>query len=312
MPGAPRSRIVPAALVLSLLLLGLCAARDTDERVRLCCVERAPAPIAVAGTLLAAGDIASCDSAGDEATARLLDSHAGTVITLGDNAYPGGSISEFIRCYDPTWGRVRARTFPSPGNHEYVTGGAAGYFEYFGEAAGDPEKGYYSFDAGEWHLISLNSNCGEVGGCGAGSPQERWLRADLAASDARCVLAYWHHPRFSSGEHGNHASMRPFWQALYDFGADVVLSGHDHDYERFAPQTPAGAADPQRGIRQFVVGTGGRSHYGFGAHVANGEVRHSGTFGVLKLTLRASGYYWQFLPVGGASFTDAGSAECVR
>ena len=311
MPGAPHSRVALAILILSVLLLIPCAARDTDDRARLCCVERAPAPAAVAGTLLAAGDIAFCDASGDEATARLLDAHAGTVITLGDNAYPGGSISEFLRCYDPTWGRARGRTFPSPGNHEYVTGGAAGYFEYFGEAAGDATKGYYSFDVEDWHLIALNSNCDEIGGCGPGSPQERWLRADLAASRARCVLAYWHHPRFSSGDHGSHASMQPFWQALYGFGADVVLSGHDHSYERFAPQSPDGASDPQRGIVQFVVGTGGKSHYGFGAPIANSDVRHTGTFGVLKLTLRPSGYDWEFLSVAGGTFADSGSADCV-
>jgi hypothetical protein len=261
--------------------------------------------------LLAAGDIASCASTSDEATADLLDSLAGTVAALGDLAYESGSAMEFANCYDPTWGRHKARTMPSPGNHEYGTPGAAGYYSYFGAAAGDPARGYYSYDRASWHVIVVNSNCAAVGGCNAGSPQELWLRGDLAANPGDCTLAYWHHPRFSSAAvHGNNAAVRPLWQALYDYGADVVLGGHDHTYERFAPQTPAGVADATFGIREFVVGTGGRSHYGFGVPKPNSEVRNGDTFGVLQLTLHASSYDWEFVPVAGGTFTDAGSSAC--
>jgi hypothetical protein len=262
--------------------------------------------------LVGAGDIASCSSSGDEATANLLDTIAGTVATLGDNAYDSGTTSEYTNCYGPTWGRHKARTMPAPGNHEYNTANATGYYAYFDAAAGDPSKGYYSYDLGAWHIIVINSNCSAIGGCGAGSAQEQWLRADLAANPRTCTLAYWHHPRFSSGTtHGNQAFMQPIWQALYDFGADVVLSGHEHNYERFALQDPAGNADP-RGIREFVVGTGGRSHYGFvSTPIANSEVEDAVTYGVLKLTLHATSYDWQFVPVAGGTFTDSGSGTCV-
>ena len=188
--------------------------------------------------------------------------------------------------------------------------GAAGYFDYFGTAAGRRSPGYYSFNLGRWHLIALNSECAQVGGCATGSPQERWLRADLAAHPARCVLAYWHKPRFSSGMHGNNATYTAFWHALHGAGADMVLVGHDHDYERFAPQTPHGRADPARGIRQFVVGTGGKTHYGFRTIRANSQVRNSRTFGVLRLALHPSGYDWRFVPEPGKTFTDSGHGSC--
>jgi Calcineurin-like phosphoesterase len=260
--------------------------------------------------LVGAGDVASCTSTGDEATAELLDTLPGTVFVAGDVAYEAGTDAQFTDCYHPSWGRHKARTRPAAGNHEYGTPGASGYFKYFGAAAGDPQKGYYSYDLGAWHIIVINSNCARVGGCKAGSPQEQWLRADLAAHPATCLLAYWHHPLFSSGQHGNFVSMQPIWQALYEAGADVVVSGHDHDYERFAPQDPTGAADPVRGIRQFVVGTGGKNHYGFSTIMPNSEVHNSDTFGVLKLTLHATSYDWQFIPVAGKTFTDAGSGVC--
>jgi hypothetical protein len=201
---------------------------------------------------------------------------------------------------------------PSPGNHEYNTLNATGYYGYFGAAAGDPSKGYYSFDLGDWHIIVLNSNLScDVIGCAAGSPQEQWLRADLAANSKFCTLAYWHHPRFNSGaSHGNNIEMAPFWNALYEYNADVILNGHEHVYERFAPQTPSAVADPDHGIRQFTVGTGGRSHYTFGTIQPNSERREGNTYGVLKLTLHATGYDWQFVPVAGASFTDSGSGTC--
>jgi acid phosphatase type 7 len=261
--------------------------------------------------LLAAGDVASCASSGDEATAALLDRLGGTIVALGDNVYDSGTSQEFATCYTPSWGRHKSRTRPAVGNHEHGTAGAAGYFGYFGGAAGDPSKGYYSYDLGSWHIVVINSNCAQVGGCGAGSPQEVWLRADLAAHPATCTLAYWHHPRFSSSRgHGNNPEMAPIWQALYEHGADVVLSGHDHTYERFSPQDSAGNLDRDRGIRQFVVGTGGRSHYEFGTVLPQSEVRNGDTFGVLQLTLHLSGYDWQFFPETGKTFTDAGSGTC--
>jgi calcineurin-like phosphoesterase family protein len=257
--------------------------------------------------LVGAGDIASCSSTDDEATASLLDNISGTVFTAGDNAYPDGSAADYA-CYDASWGRHKSRTSPSPGNHEYNTPGAAGYFGYFGSAAGPSGRGYYSYDLGSWHIISLDSEIP----MSAGSAQETWLRADLAASTKQCTLAYWHRPRFSSGtDHGSAADVQPLWQALYDYGAEIVVSGHEHNYERFAPQTPSGAADPAKGIREFVSGTGGESHYNDeGTPLANSQVFNGTTFGVLKLTLGSGTYSWQFIPVSGGSFTDSGSGSC--
>src|SRR5881396_862848 len=257
---------------------------------------------------LGAGDIADCSGSGDEATAALLDNIAGTVFTAGDNVYPDGADAQFAQCYDPTWGRHKARTRPTPGNHDYHTSGASGYYGYFGSLAGPSGQGYYSYDIGAWHIISLNSNAS----MSAGSAQETWLRQDLAASTKQCTIAYWHHPRFSSGtQHGSMSSAQPLWQALYDAGADIVISGHEHNYERFAPQTPTGTADPTRGIREFVVGTGGESHYNDqGTPLPNSELFNGTTFGVLKLTLSAGSYTWQFIPVSGGTFTDSGSGSC--
>ncbi|MCZ7573200.1 MAG: right-handed parallel beta-helix repeat-containing protein [Ardenticatenaceae bacterium] len=260
--------------------------------------------------LVGAGDITGCNYDRDEETAKLLDDIPGTVVTLGDNAYPNGTDVQFNDCYDPTWGRHKARTRPAPGNHDYHTPGASGYFNYFGAAAGEPDKGYYSYDLGDWHIIVLNSECREVGGCAGDSPQGRWLQADLAANPAVCTLAYWHTPRFSSGRHGNSSAVAAFWQILYDADADVVLNGHDHDYERFDPQNPDGVADPARGIRQFVVGTGGKGLRPFETIQPNSEVRNSATRGVLKLTLHATSYDWEFVPIAGETFTDSGSAAC--
>jgi uncharacterized protein YjdB len=253
-----------------------------------------------------AGDISDCGNNNDEATAKLLDNIQGTVFTLGDNVYSSGTTLQFTQCYDPTWGRHKARTRPAPGNHDYNTSGATGYYGYFGSLAGPSGQGYYSYDLGEWHIISLNSNIS----MSAGSAQEQWLRADLAASTKTCTLAYWHHPRFSSGTHGSSTSPRPLWQALYDYNADLVLVGHDHNYQRFAPQTPAGVADPVRGIRQFVAGTGGASHYVFTTPIANTEAYNTDTFGVLKLTLNAGSYTWEFVPVAGKTYRDSGSGSC--
>ncbi|WP_405094084.1 DNRLRE domain-containing protein [Micromonospora sp. NBC_01392] len=263
--------------------------------------------------LLAAGDIASCTTDRDEDTARILDNQPGTVATLGDSVYESGTTAEFANCYQPTWGRHKARTRPAVGNHEYLTANAAPYFAYFGVAAGPAGLGYYSYDlpgSSDWHIVVLNSNCAKVGGCQAGSAQERWLRADLAAHPSRCTLAYWHHPLFSSGER-QAPNVLPLFQALYDAGAEIVLNGHAHQYERFAPQSPDRTADPARGIREFVVGTGGRSlQSDFGTVAPNSEVRNGTTYGVLRLTLYNGGYDWRFLPVTGQTFTDGGSGTC--
>jgi hypothetical protein len=258
--------------------------------------------------VLAAGDIADCNSQGDEATARLVERLPGTVLLLGDIAYPSGRPEDF-RCYDASWGKFKARTRPAVGNHEYLTPGASPYFDYFGAAAGDRDKGYYSFDLGEWHIIAVNSNCNRVRGCRAGSAQERWLRADLAATSKRCTLAFWHHPLFSSGQHGAHSNMRPIWDALYEARAELVLAGHDHHYERFAPQTPSGAPDAN-GIRQFVVGTGGKNYTRIHSLQPNSEVRAANVFGVLELRLSRDGYRWRFVPEAGKTFTDSGSGVC--
>lgn len=274
--------------------------------------------------IAAAGDI-SCDPADPSyngglgtatrchmlATSNLLvGASLARVLILGDVQYEDGALAKYYLSYDPSWGRVKAITSPALGNHEYNTAGAAGYFTYFGAAAGDPAKGYYSFDVGSWHLIALNSNCAKVGGCDADSAQGTWLASDLASNTGKCLLAYWHNPRFSSGPHGGDPSMDGFWRLLFDAGADVVLNGHDHTYERFAPQDPNGASDPVRGIRQFVVGNGGKNLYAFGTPVANSEVRDNTTYGVLELTLHPTGYDWQLVPEAGGSFTDAGSGTC--
>ena len=272
-------------------------------------VDRPPPALEPPGSVVfvGAGDIAVCGDNDDEATAKLLDDIAGTVFTTGDNAYDEGTHSEFSRCYHPTWGRHKARTRPVPGNHDYETSGAAGYFRYFGDAAGDPGKGYYSYDLGAWHIVVLNSNVS----MSAGSSQERWLKTDLAASSKRCTVALWHHPRFSSGtKHGNDSRSQAIWNVLYDAGAELVLVGHEHNYERFAPQTATGVADSARGVRQIVIGTGGRGFYPFGTPLPTSEVRHTGTFGVLKLTLSDGSYDWEFVPVAGKSFTDSGTDTC--
>jgi hypothetical protein len=264
-------------------------------------VARAADPV-----IVGAGDIADCTTTSDSATAALLDRIAGTVFTLGDNVYTSGTAAEFRDCYAPTWGRHRARTKPAAGNHDYKTAGATGYFGYFGANAGDPKKGYYSYDLGTWHIVVLNSNCGAVGGCHATSPQGGWLRANLAANLDKDVLAYFHHPRFSSGMHGGSASMQAFWEILYAAGADVILNGHDHDYERFARQDPWARPDSAHGIRQFVVGTGGTYLRPRASTAANSQV-FSTTYGVLRLTLRDGAYDWAFEPIAGSSFRDAGT-----
>jgi hypothetical protein len=284
------------------------------------------APVSTGGDpiIAAAGDIA-CDPADgnfksgsgtsnacrQRATSDLLTGkNYAAVLTLGDNQYEDGTLPKYQQSFDPSWGRVKSIIRPAVGNHEYNTAGADGYYSYFGAAAGDKTKGYYSYDIGAWHIIALNSNCSKVGGCGAGSPQEKWLKADLAAHPNACTLAYWHHPRFSSGEHGSDAAYDVFWKDLYAAGAEIVLNGHDHDYERFAPQNPGGAADPN-GIQEFVVGTGGKNHYAFSTLRANSVARNFDTYGILRLTLHPASYEWQFVSEAGKTFTDSGTRNCV-
>ena len=261
--------------------------------------------------LVGAGDIAVCNSTGDEATAALLDNIPGTVFTLGDNVYDVGTLSQFNACYEPSWGRHKSRTRPAVGNHEYDGAGNTGHFDYFGASAGPAGKGYYSYDLGTWHVIVLNSNCSFVGGCHAGSVQEQWLRADLAANSASCTVAMWHHPRISSGgTHGSISAVQPFWQALYDAGAEVVLTGHEHSYQRHKMLSGSSTPDPVYGLREFVVGTGGASHYSLGTPLPSTEAQNDNTYGVLKLTLRAGSYDWQFIPEAGKTFTDSGTGTC--
>jgi alkaline phosphatase len=261
--------------------------------------------------LVGAGDIARCDSDADEATAALVERLPGIVFTLGDTAYGSGSPSEFRDCFAASWGRFRDRiALPVPGNHDHDTDDAYGYRSYFGAAAGEDGRTWYSRDVGQWHVVVLDSTCDRVeGGCGPDSPQLTWLREDLARSSARCTLALFHHPRFSSGDHGSDAVAAPFWEALHAAGADLVLNGHEHDYERFAPQDPAGRADPDRGITQLIVGTGGAELRGFGDPVANSRVRASLAHGVISVTLQPSGWAFRFDSTDG-SFTDQGAGTC--
>jgi len=248
-----------------------------------------------------AGDIASCSNNNDELTAQLLDNIPGTVFTTGDNVYDTGTFTQYTNCYNPTWGRHKARTKPIPGNHEYLTSGAAGYFQYFNNI-----PSYYAFDLGSWRIYALNSEID----VSASSPQVMWLQNDLAANPSQCVLAYWHKPRWSSGTtHGSNSAMQTLWQILSDANAELALVGHEHNYERFAEMNASGAAVSQ-GLREIVVGTGGRSHYGFGTILSTSQIRNSTTYGVLKLTLHEDGYDWQFVPIAGSTFTDSGSTDC--
>jgi len=256
---------------------------------------------AAAAALIGAGDIGRCDSSRDDATARLVDRMIGRVFTLGDNAYPSGSPKQFEDCYAPSWGRFLGRTRPSPGNHDYATADAAGYFGYFGSRAGPAERGYYAYDHGAWRIYSLNSER-------IGDEQLAWLEADLEANPRRCSLAYWHRPLFSSGLHGNDPSVRPFWKLLYAAGAEIVLNGHDHDYERFARQRPNGTRY-WLGIQQFVVGTGGAGLRAFADIQPHSIERQASAHGVLKLRLRDGGYGWRFVSVGGR-YLDTGSSPC--
>ncbi len=283
--------------------------------------------------IAAAGDIA-CDPAsssfnngnGSSSSCRqlytsnlLVNAGLSAVLDLGDNQYYCGSYQAYMDSYNLSWGRVLNITHPSVGNHEYLTSGgtgcdtsntgAAGYFKYFGAAAGSPGQGYYSYDIGTWHLIALNTNCSQAGGCGASSNQGKWLAADLAAHPNQCVLAYWHIPLFSSGGRANSNSL-PFWTMLYNANADLILDGHDHIYERFAPQDPSGNSDPTRGIVEITAGTGGANHTSIVSNAKNSLVTNANTFGVLMLTLHPNSYDWQFVPESGKTFTDSGTGYC--
>ena len=265
------------------------------------------APASDSHVFVGAGDIANCQLLGGaHATAKLLDTIEGTIFTLGDHAYQSGTAREFKECYEPTWGRHKARTRPVPGNHDIITGGGRAFFEYFGDAAGPDRRGYYSFNLGSWHIIALNSTASASGN----SEQGKWLRADLAENPSDCVLAYWHVPVFSSGPHGRNLIMRDVWRILYEAGADVILNGHDHLYERFAPQDWKGDADAERGIRAFTVGTGGAGVYKVKLIAENSEVRDSSSYGVLKLTLSPGKYSWEFIGVNGST-RDSGSGTCT-
>jgi hypothetical protein len=267
-------------------------------------------------TLVGAGDIASCDYDSDQATANVLANVSGTVFTLGDNVYPTGTAAQFQNCYHPTWGAQKARTKPAAGNHDYYTPDASGYFGYFGARAGDATKGYYTYKRGSWRIIVLNSNCSEVGGCGELSAQGSWLTQTLTNYPAKCTLAYFHHPLFASTAAAS-PEVRPFWNILHNHKADVILSGHAHYYERFAPQLPDGTREVSSGIREFVVGTGGAPPENpmTSPRAANSVVDSEKSpgvtaYGVLRLRLSAGSYTWQFLPVAGETFTDSGTGQC--
>lgn len=262
-------------------------------------------PLANAEILVGAGDIASCSSTGDEATAALLDTIPGTVFTAGDNVYPSGTADEFRACYAPSWGRHRDRTRPAPGNHDYYARGAAPYYAYFGERAGPRGRGYYSYELGDWLVLVLNTNVP----VSADSEQARWLRAQLAGRTGRCEVAISHHPRFSSGGHGSSRRLTAIWQILYDARVELWVAGHEHIYERFAPMSPAGALDEARGVRQIIAGTGGFRPGSPRTAVPNSQVRARAT-GVLKLSLGEGAYQWEFVPVAGQEFRDWGQGAC--
>lgn len=319
-----------AAAALCLILAAMVWVSDTPDDRALASGSPSAAGDPV---IMAAGDIA-CDPTnsnfnggnGSSSSCRqkytsdlLVNSGAAAVLPLGDIQYYCGGLSAFQQSYDLSWGRVKSISRPAVGNHEYLTSGgtgcttanagAAGYFDYFGAAAGERGKGYYSYNVGAWHLVALNSNCTSAGGCGSTSPQYQWLRADLDANPTACTLAYWHIPLYSSGGRAS-SNMKSLWQLLYDKDADLVLSGHDHIYERFAPQDANANRDDARGLRSFIVGTGGANYTSLEATAPHSELRNASTFGVLALTLHASSYDWSFVPEAGKTFTDSGSGAC--
>jgi hypothetical protein len=263
-----------------------------------------PGPIVQTTVLLAAGDIGVCGSRGAAETGEMLDALQGTILALGDIAYPHGTAYDFINCYEPVWGRHKSRTRPTTGNHEYEAAAAQPYFDYFGALAGPPGVGYYSFKAGDWLVLSLNSNI-PVGNTTA---QVQWIRSELTANTSRCALAYFHHPLYSSGPNGDNARLAGLWQLLYDMGVDVILSGHEHLYERYGPMTPDGQRNDAKGIRQFVVGTGGAGLYSISRLHPVSEVQVI-SHGLLKLTLSSQAYQWEFLQTSGVR-GDFGQDVC--
>lgn len=308
--GRPGS-LANAALLMMILLIGIAIVWQVSRP--------APLPPYVPGTpipepvgaevIIAAGDIATCDTNHDEGTARVVEGIEGTVLALGDNAYETGSPTEYRDCYGPTWGRFKDRTRPVPGNHEYETPEAAGYFGYFGAAVGTAAQPWYAYDLGAWRLYALDSECSVDDRCDAAA-ELAWIQSDLASNPRQCVLAYWHQPRFSSGRHGDNVEMQSLWAELATAGADVVLQGHDHLYERFAPIDGLGDIAPATGIRSWVLGTGGGEVYEFHDIRAGSEVRDAGAFGVLVMTLRADSYDWRFASSEEGSFFDSGTGQC--
>lgn len=265
-----------------------------------------PAPV----TLVGAGDISICGQDGDDLTAHILDRIPGTVFTAGDNSNEEGTLSQYESCFGPSWGRHLDRLYPSPGNHDYVTDSGKDYFSYFGERAGEPGRDFYAYRLGNWLVLSLDGNC-ETIGCGANSAQVKWLEQTLGDNETRCTLAYWHQPRWSSGTTQGNGSVSILWKTLYRNGVDVVINGDDHIYERFAPMDGEGHRDDERGMREFIVGTGGAYYGGFGEEIHSAsEVRRSGIFGVLLLTLFPARYQWEFIPVEGQVFSDRGGDIC--
>ena len=257
--------------------------------------------------LVGAGDVGDCDFDGAARTSRMLDSIRGTIFIAGDVAYQTRrNPHPFLTCFDPAWGRHRARIRPALGNHDYADDSAAAYFEYFGERAGPRPAGYYSYEVGRWHVIALNTNIA----IGDSSPQARWLRTDLALNAGRCTVAYMHHPRFSSGPHAERDALVPLWRILARSGVSIAIAGHDHIYERFSPLDADGAPDATNGVRQFVVGTGGAHRYAIAALLPGSEAHSSDTYGLLKLTLLPDRYRWAFMPVDSGGLHDAGESRC--
>ncbi len=296
------------SLIVSLSALGLSASSVMSLSASSVMSLSASSP-----TLLAVGDIATCGNLGAFITAGIIQKELKKIpnsklAILGDIAYERGTDAEF-KCYDAAYGQFKDITYPSPGNHEYYTPNATGYYKYFGTRAGDPKRGYYTYKLGNWRIYALNSNCNYIGGCDANSPQVKWLKQTLLQNPSQCSLAYWHHPRFSSGRHGNTSFMQDIWATVAKAGVEVVLAGHDHTYERFAPLDSSGNPNP-KGTQAFVIGTGGRSLYAFINPHPHSQVKQNSSLGVSKFGLEPNGYSWEFLAADGSDFKDSGNGKC--